>query len=93
MVVLPQTHHGDPYVHARLLHGSAGQPVFLPGILIMTDTPPEKNEQDQVKTQTTGDRIAVVGRSFFFNENPRVKLRSAARGRTRGPNIRITSAS
>ncbi|MAX24727.1 MAG: hypothetical protein CMJ19_09515 [Phycisphaeraceae bacterium] len=31
----------------------------------MTDTPPEKNEQDQVKTQTTGDRIAVVGRVLF----------------------------
>ena len=31
----------------------------------------------------------VVGRSFFFNENPRVKLRLAARGRTRGPKVTL----
>ena len=36
--------------------------------------------------------IVVVGRDFFFNENPRVKLRSALRGRAVALYARITSA-
>ena len=36
--------------------------------------------------------IPAAGRSFFFSMNPRVKLRSAARGRTKALHARITSA-
>ena len=36
--------------------------------------------------------IPVAGREFYFITNPRVKLRLAARGRTKTPQARLTSA-
>ena len=36
--------------------------------------------------------IPAAGRSFFFSMNPRVKLRSAVRGRIKAPHARIASA-
>ena len=60
MVVLSEAHHGDPHVHARILHGTAGQSVFLSGVLIMTDNSPQTPQAPEALTATM--RITAIVR-------------------------------